>query len=424
MDALLAEPEIPVEVALLNVAIARFCEKSLPTGGPALATFLQHLRPSIDQLEIRFSEGAAAFAETDEYDQQGSYSPIHWLRLNCHLTAGAAADRIAVGEQLQSIPESQQSMVEGGIGFAHLAHVARTAAAIEETGTNKPFDERPLLEKARELSVGRFIDFCHHMRHAADPEGYAAEQTQAAEARSLSLKAGEGGMVWVRGVLDPEGAAVVRTALEPLAQRNGKDDDRKRDRRLADAVVELANRALDNGSVAGRGSQRPHLQVTSTLETLLQRTGAPAADLEFSLPISAKAVERLACDCNVTRILLGADSSVIDVGRSKRVISPSQRRALKARDKGCRFPGCDRPATWTSGHHLVHWIRGGGGDLPNLVLLCYRHHWMVHEGRWQLVRTDDGNFLAIPPQLDLYGNLRDGLGRADGRGRRGGRELA
>jgi hypothetical protein len=358
-----------------------------------------------DRIAIKFSEGAAAFAATDEYDQQGCYSPIHWLRLNCHMTAGAAADRIAVGEQLQGIPESQQSMVEGGIGFAHLAHVARTAAAIEETGTNKPFDERPLLEKARELTVGRFIDFCHHMRHSADPDGYAAEQARAVDARSLTLKTGEGGMVWLRGVLDPEGGAVLRTALEPLAQRNGKDDDRKRDRRLGDAVVELANRPLDNGSVAGRGSQRPHLQVTTTLETLLQRTGAPAADLEFSLPISAKAVERLACDCNVTRILLGADSAVIDVGRSKRVISPSQRRALKARDRGCRFPGCDRPATWTSGHHLIHWIRGGPGDLPNLVLLCHRHHWMVHEGQWQLVKTDDGSMLAIPPQLDIYGRL-------------------
>ncbi|HEY8802671.1 MAG TPA: DUF222 domain-containing protein [Candidatus Dormibacteraeota bacterium] len=402
MEFLAAAPEVPYEIERLKGAIARFCGQPLPEGGPALASFLLYLRPSIDKLEIKFSEVAAAFAETDEYDQQGCYSPIHWIRLNCHMSAGAAGDRVAVGEQLASIPESHQSMVEGEIGYAHLAHVARTAAAIEDTGTNKPFDEKPLLEKARDLTVGRFIDFCHHMRHAADPEGYAAEQAQAAEARSLTLKTGEGGMVWLRGVFDHEGAAVVRTALEPLAQRNGKDDARRRDRRLGDAMVELANRSLDNGSVAGHGSQRPHLQVTATLETLLQRVGAPAADLEFSLPISAKAVERLSCDCNVTRILLGADSAVIDVGRSRRVISPSQRRALKVRDKGCRFPGCDRPATWTSGHHLVHWFRGGPGDLPNLVLLCYRHHWMVHEGRWQLVKTDDGKFLAVPPQLDLF----------------------
>jgi hypothetical protein len=405
----------PDELALLEAAIERFYVQPVPKAGPALTSYLTRVQGMSDRLAVKSSQAAAAFAETDEYDQQGFVSPIHWIRMNCHMTGGAAADRVAVGQQLETIPESHQSLLAGEIGFAHLAHTARTAAAIEETGTNKPFDEMPLLEKARELPVGRFIDFCHHMRHAADPEGYAAEEVAGVEARSLTIKTGEGGMVWLRGVLDPEGAAVFRTSLEPLAQRDGKEDERNRERRLGDAVVELARRSLDNGLVPQRGSARPHLQVTTTLETLLQRTGAPAADLEFSLPISAKAVERLACDCRVTRILLGADSAVIDVGRSKRVITPAQSKALKLRDKGCRFPGCDRPATWTSGHHIVHWIRGGPSDMPNLVLLCHRHHWMVHEGKWQLVKTDDEKILAIPPQLDLYQRgLSAGLARGPG----------
>jgi hypothetical protein len=152
------------------------------------------------------------------------------------------------------------------------------------------------------------------------------------------------------------------------------------------------------------------LKVTATLETLLQRAGAPAADLEFSLPISAAGIERLACDCNLTRILLGQDSAVIDVGRSTRRVKPATRRALNVRDRGCRWPGCDRPASWSSGHHLIHWSRGGPSDLANLVLLCYRHHWMVHEGKWQLVKTDDGKFLAIPPQLDLFEHRARGPG--------------
>ena len=139
------------------------------------------------------------------------------------------------------------------------------------------------------------------------------------------------------------------------------------------------------------------MQVTTSLETLLGLMGAPAAEMEFSLPISAKAVERLACDCTVTRILLGSESTVIDVGRAKRVISGPQRKALSVRDQGCVWPGCDRPASFTSGHHLAHWIHGGSTDLHNLVLLCYRHHWMVHEGGWQIVRTDDGRMLTIPP---------------------------
>ena len=171
---------------------------------------------------------------------------------------------------------------------------------------------------------------------------------------------------------------------------------------FADGLVEMANNALDRGTLPQRGGQRPHLQVTTTLETLLQRCGAPAADLELSLPISAAAVARLACDCNVARLLLNADSQVIDVGRTTRKIPGSTRRALNVRDRGCRWPGCDRPASYTSGHHLKHWIRGGSTDLRNLVLLCHRHHWMVHEGGWQIVRTDDDRYVTVPPQMDMF----------------------
>jgi len=390
------------EIALLEAAVDRFEQQSLPKDGPALASYIERLQRVNDRIALKSSEAAAAFAETDHYEDEGFCSPQHWMRVNLHMTGGASGDRIAVGQQLPSLPESHQSLLAGEIGYAHLAHIARTAVAIEESGTNRQFDETPLLEKARVLPVGRFIDFCHHMRHAWDPAGYAAEEAKKVELRSLTLKNGEGGMVWVRGVLDPEGAAVFRTALEALAHRNGKGDDRTHDRRFADAAVELAAHSLDNALVPQHGSVRPHLNVNTTLETLLGNIGTPAADLEFSLPISGKTVERLACDCSVTRILLGSDSVVIDVGREKRVISPVQRKALNVRDKGCRWPGCDRTATWTDGHHLKHWIRGGGGDLPNLVLLCGRHHWMAHEGKWQVVKTDEGQILAIPPQLDLY----------------------
>ena len=399
------------EMASLAGAIDRFCERRETTRSPEdLAGELIHLRHQCDRLELEFSKTAAVFAATDEYDSLGTTSPIHWIRLNCHMASGAAADRVAVGEQLAHVATSVDTMAEGEIGFAHLALIARTAAALAESPTAKPFDETRLLDKARDFSVGRFRNFCHHLRHSADPEGYAAEQAQGVEARVLSVSAGETGMVWVSGVLDAEGGAVLRTALEPLAKPTGKGDDRKRDRRLADALVELANHCMDNGLVPQRASQRAHLQVTTTLETLLQRTGAQAADLEHSLPISAASVERLACDCNVTRILLGADSAVIDVGRSRRVTPPATRRALNVRDRGCRWPGCDRPASWSSGHHLVHWIRGGGTDLANLVLLCYRHHWMVHEGKWQVVKTDKGQVLAIPPQMDLFEHRARGPG--------------
>jgi hypothetical protein len=389
-------------VAIFAATVERFCLADHRATGQELANDLPELSRCINLLQLKFSEMAATFAATDEYDRQCAYSPIHWIRVNCQMTSGGAGDRLAVGQHLQHVPQSVEAMAGGEIGFSHLALIAREAEALAESGSNKVFDETLLLAKARDYTVGRFRNFCHHQRHAHDPAAYAAGEAESTQARSLNFSTGEGGMLWIRGILDPEGGNFLRTALEPLAQRNGKGDDRKHDRRLADGLVELANRALDEGSLPKRGGQRPHLQITATLETLLQHCGAPAADIEFSLPISAAAVERFACDCNITRIVLGSDSQVIDVGRSKRVIQPAQRRALRVRDKTCRWPGCDRPASYTSGHHLVHWINGGSTDLPNLALLCHRHHWMVHEGKWQIVRTQDGQFMVIPPRLDIF----------------------
>ena len=139
---------------------------------------------------------------------------------------------------------------------------------------------------------------------------------------------------------------------------------------------------------------------------MLGLEGAPAAEMDFSLPISSTTVERLACDSNVTRVLLGSESQVIDVGRSKRVVSGPVRKALDVRDRHCQWPGCDRPAKWSVAHHVVHWIHGGTTDLDNLVLLCHRHHWLVHEGGWQLVRGDGGEMMAIPPKAPFEASAR------------------
>jgi Domain of unknown function (DUF222)/HNH endonuclease len=341
-------------------------------------------RRAIDLMELSFAEDAATFAATDEYDELGFVSAIDWIRFNCHMTSGGAADRVAVGRSLGRIPRSLEAVGQGEIGLAHVSVMARTAEALGDR-----FDERPLLEFAREHSAGKFHYFSRHARHAADAGGYAAEEVEQVENRRLSLSSWIDGSMVLSGVLDAFGGAALRNALEPLARKSGQGDHRERERRLADALVELAT----------GGQERSSLQVTSSVETLLGLAGASAADLEFSLPISTKAVERLACDCNVVRVLLDSDSVVIDVGRSKRIVSGPARRALNARDGSCRWPGCDRPASWSAAHHVVHWIKGGSTDLDNLILLCHRHHWMVHEGSWQLVRVRDGRMLAIPPSV-------------------------
>src|ERR1700694_4230796 len=381
---------------------------SVELSGEQLGAELVALRHQVYLLEVEFAKLACRFAETDEWDDGGFYSPIHWIRVNCHLGGGAASDRITVGEQFDQLPLSSVALEEGGIGFGHLALLARTSEAVAEGP--RSLDEGRLLAKALELTVTDFRKACQRERHAADPDGFANDEREAATERQLTMSSFEDGGLFLKGVFDPVGGAAIRNALEPLGRKCGKGDERPREQRLADALVELAGHALDSGVIPSQGSQRPHLQVTTSLETLLGQIGAPAADLELALPISSKCVERLACDCNVTRILLDADSMVIDVGRSARRVKGATRRALNHRDRHCRWPGCDRTASWSQGHHIKHWIHGGQSDLSNLVLLCSRHHWMVHEGRWQIVKQEDGNFLTIPPPYRV-----DEWARAPGR---------
>src|SRR5437879_5448590 len=359
---------------------------ALETGAEML-DYLVRRRVQIDQDELAWSVVAARFAETDEYDAQGFVSPFACIKAMCHMSGGAVSARVCAGEQLAKLDRSLAAVEAGEIGFAHFAHIANASAKVGER-----LDETTLLCHGRKETVARFRETCIHARHAADPDGVVEEEVQGVEMRELTLTDTDDGLVSVSGTLDKVGGAALRTALEPLAKRMGKDDRRRYPRRLADAPVEFSMNALD----------RSQLQVTTSLETLLGLTGAPAAEMEFSLPISSKAVERLACDCSVTRILLGSDSTVIDVGRSQRTVSGPARRALAARDGHCRWPGgCDRPAKSSAAHHVVHWIHGGTTDLSNLILLCHRHHWMVHEGGWQLVCSDDGRMLTIPPVTEF-----------------------
>ena len=249
-----------------------------------------------DRIALEFSLVAAGFAETDECEDDGFESPIAWIKANCHMSGGAAADRVCAGEQLDRLDRSEAAVLAGEIGFAHFAHIARASAAVGER-----LDETTLLRHAGKEGVAKFRETCIHARHAADPQGVVDEEVQGVEARELTLTDTDYGMVAVSGMLDKVGGAALRTALEPLARRMGKDDHRLFPRRLADALVDLSMNSLDNG----KPSSRPNLQITASLETLLGLAGAPAAEMEFSLPISAKAVERFACDCSVTRILLG-----------------------------------------------------------------------------------------------------------------------
>jgi hypothetical protein len=367
---------------------------------------LQRRQYVIDCLRLDFAKDAAQlatlFANEEVGDLLDAPTAGEWIRHNCKTTRSAAYDAITVGEQLPRLPKCAEAVADGAIGFAHLSVIARTWSALAKATPESELVEDDLLERAKASSAGRLWHDCMRLRHALDPEGVAREQRIAVEERRLQFTVWDDGSVLISGQLDPIGGAALRTALEPLAQPMGQGDDRCLERRQGDAVVELSLHSLDAGLVPQHASQRPHLQVTTTLETLQGLPGSPAADLEFSTPISSLTVQRLACDASITRVVFGPESVVVDVGRATRSVSAPTRRALNARDQHCQWPGCERTASFSAAHHLVHWIQGGATELPNLILLCHRHHWMVHEGGWKLARSDDGRLLAIPPTYDHY----------------------
>ncbi|HEV2029450.1 MAG TPA: DUF222 domain-containing protein, partial [Candidatus Dormibacteraeota bacterium] len=266
------------------------------------------------------------------------------------------------------------------------------------------FDEDEMLGFACEYSVFGLRKLCDYAWHVVDPDGFFDEAEENYTRRRLHISQMSDGLYKVDGLLDPVSGAAFKTAAESFAKRLGPDDERSHRQRMADATGELAHHAMDKGTLPRRRSVRPHINLTTTLEGLKNELGAPPADLELSLPISTRTLERIACDCTMSQVLL-ADSMVIDVGRATRTVSAPTMRALRVRDKGCRFPGCDRQVDWTNPHHIIHWARGGPGNLPNLVLLCYYHHRLVHEGGWRVIKSGR-EFRFLPPDRVMMRRAR------------------
>ncbi len=186
--------------------------------------------------------------------------------------------------------------------------------------------------------------------------------------------------------LDPEGAAIVESAVDALSAPRpdlcldggvGDVDPRTPATRRADALLEIVGRGVAAPEGVTR-SPRTTLVVTMSLEALLEQVRG-AGLLDTDAAVSPSAVRRLACEAGIVPMVLGARSEVLDLGYTQRLFTPAQRRALAVRDGGCSFPDCTVPPQWCDAHHVVHWISGGRTDMLNGALLCGRHHTVVHQ---------------------------------------------
>ncbi len=352
------------------------------------------LRVVIDSLEGEFSANARRSQQKGEHLVAGNITAASWIARTCGMSVSSAADRVCVGEQLESLPNVAAALSSGEISYQAASALCHLHERLGEHRDG--FDEEEMLGYAREYSVSELRKLCRFAWHVANPDGFFKEAEADFTRRYFHISQMPDGMFAVDGVLDPVGGAAFKTAVDVLAKPNGAEDERTAKQRRADAVGELSMHSMDQGTLPRRHSVKPHINLTMTLEGLKGELGVPPADLDLSLPISVRTAERLACDCTMSRVLL-ADSMVIDVGKATRTVSPPRMRALRVRDKGCRFHGCDRQVNWSNPHHIVYKSRGGSDKLENLVLLCFFHHRLVHEGGWQVVKVGR-EFQFLPPE--------------------------
>jgi hypothetical protein len=359
-------------------------------GGTLGEALIQIREAGIDPLEAVFATGVRRFDKSGEYKADGALSLTAWLRWKCKLSGGAAMERVEIARQLEKLPQTEAAFAKGDVGYQHVAVLAHTADHVGAAAVRK--EEGKLLQSAQAMDPGQFTTVAKNFEHRVDAAGALAEANHAYQRRYFHISEPQDGLVRLDGVLDAEGGATLRTALQAF-MKPVKNDDRTYGQRNADALVELG-RQRSGGKRDGAGP-RPQLIIRATIDTLAGTPGAPAGELEGGGTVPAETVQRYACDSAITRIT-GRGELDHELNHASRTIPASTRRGLEARDRHCVFPGCGRPLTWCDGHHLVWWTRGGATALPNLALLCRPHHRMVHEESWRLERTKDGHWKAEP----------------------------
>jgi len=355
---------------------------------------------------LRAQLDAAELAVTAEWDARqawaadGAVTGAAWLRSWAGLADSTARERVRVARKLRSMPLAAEALRGGEVSYGKVRALAE--AFSEQTAEAFVRDEIQLVAWARQFSTDQFKRLVSRWRTCADPDGFAAEAAKQWERRSLRLSQSLDSGWMVDGFLDVESGAIIKTVLDAIEDELFRSENTEQSaggdaaaagrptasQRRADALVEMARRAATASPQSGRS--RPELMVILDHDTLVARAGG-AAELTDGQPLSGEAARRLACDANIIRAVTKGASEVLDLGRSTAVVSAAQRRALTLRDRGCIFPGCDRPPGHCEAHHLIPYARGqdtgGPTDLANLGLLCTRHHHLVHDGGYQIDRN-------------------------------------
>jgi len=291
-----------------------------------------------------------------------------------------------------------------------------------------------LVDESLTLTVERLAARARELRDELDAAGVAERERNQRERRYLTITPLPDGMTRLAGLLDPESAAVLVSAVDAATspRRGGPrfvdptdvsaaqallDDTRNTGQIALDALVELTDVAVRSLTSQTLGARRPAVRVLVTQRDLdkrctngrdlgergasTTRANAGMGHLEGSgAAVSLATVDRHACDGGLQPILFDDDGQTLNLGRAQRLHNGRQRVAIAARDGGCLSPDCDRPPSWCEVHHITEYSKGGPTDVATGVLLCRHHHLLLHNNGWQISLIDGQYWLTPPPNVD------------------------
>ena len=317
--------------------------------------------------------------------------------------ADALAPRVPVsgGKPLPpELPETAAAVGDGAIGDRHVALIVGTIARFPASvdPEERARWEGLLARQARVLDPDALDQVCKQVLAGVDPDGtFDERETQRRRGFTIGRQ-GLDGMTPVRGTLTPEAAAMVRSALDPLAAPRSTDgcpDTRLATQRYHDALQELARRALAHGGLPSRHGHHATMLVTIRLDDLEHRTGLATVAHGGHVPV--RDLLRHAADTTVIPVVLDTDGVVLHYGEETRLAEEHQRRALITMDIGCTWPGCDTPGVFSEGAHTEPFRLCKKTGIDGLALMCpYHHHHADNNG--YLIERIKGRIWITPPR--------------------------
>ncbi len=326
----------------------------------------------------------AEFDRRDGWAELGFSSCVDWLAWRTGVTPITARHQIRAAHALAGLPKTSEAMKQGLVSYTKVREITRVAT---------PETEAELLAYAQSASAVQLQAFVQGWKRMEREDEISAEERRH-RSRKLSVVVDGEGMYVVRGRLEPEAGAALMRAIEAAHDAIYRDEEAEArprgEQRRADAVGLVAERALAagfGGVESGARAERYQVVVHTEAATLVEEGETGRSELD-GVRVCAETSRRMACDAAVVRMTHGRGGEVLSVGRKTRTIPPHIRRALEERDRGCRYPGCG--SRFTEAHHVRHWADGGETSLANTVLLCRRHHRLLHEGRVKMALDGSG----------------------------------